>query len=326
LPPKPERREGKLGESLELDGAEEIGARAAEGVRSPTVAQGLILACRPRQWPKNFLVYFGLVFALKLFEVRLFADATVAFLVFCALSSAVYLVNDLADVESDRQHPVKCKRPLAAGIIRPGHAGALAVVLVVPSLLVAYLLSPAFGAVSLGYLVLQLAYSYRLKHLVLIDVFAIAAGFVFRAVAGAVVVGVPISPWLYVCTVLAALFVGLAKRRNELVLLNSGAANHRRILDEYSPQFLDQLITVIVSATVMAYSLYTFSAEGLPRNHAMMLTIPFVLYGLFRYLYLVHMRNGGGSPEEVLLKDTPFLANALLWMGSAIAVLYLFRS
>ena len=298
----------------------------AERVPRSRVFQGLLLATRPKQWTKNLLLFFGLIFALKLFDQRLAVLAAAGFLVFCAISSAVYLINDVADVEKDRQHPVKRKRPLAAGIVQPGQAIALAAVLVAVALPVAFMLRPLFGLVTLGYLVLMLAYSFLLKHVVLIDVFAIAAGFVIRAAAGAIVVEVPISPWLYVCTVLAALFVGLAKRRHELVLLNSGASSHRRILDEYSPEFLDQLITIVTAATVMAYSLYTFSADNLPKNHAMMLTTPFVLYGIFRYLYLVYMRNAGGSPEEVLLKDVPFLANALLWMGAAVAILYFFRS
>ncbi len=155
------------------------------------------------------------------------------------------------------------------------------------------------------------------------DVFALAAGFVVRAVAGAIVVDVPISPWLYVCTVLAALFVGLAKRRNELVLLSSGAANHRRSLEEYSPQFLDQLITIVTAATIMAYSLYTFSADNLPKNHAMMLTIPFVLYGIFRYLYLIHQREGGGSPSSILLTDRPLLLNIILWVAAVVTMIYI---
>jgi len=298
----------------------------AERATLSRVLRGLLLATRPKQWTKNLLLFFGLIFALKLFDLRLAALAAAGFLVFCATSSAVYLINDVADLEKDRQHPVKRKRPLAAGIVRPGQAIALAAVLVAVAVPAAFALRPLFGLVTLGYLVLMLTYSFLLKHVVLVDVFAIAAGFVIRAAAGAIVVEVPISPWLYVCTVLAALFVGLAKRRHELVLLSSGASNHRRILEEYSPEFLDQLITIVTAATVMAYSLYTFSADNLPKNHAMMLTTPFVLYGIFRYLYLVYMKNAGGSPEEVLLKDVPFLANALLWMGAAVAVLYFFRS
>ena len=300
--------------------------RIAAARTAGSVARGLVRAMRPKQWPKNFLVFFGLVFALKLFDLALLAHAIAAFVVFCAVSSAVYLVNDLADIEKDRQHPVKRFRPLAAGVIRPAEAMGLAAALLALALPAAFALLPDFGLLAVVYFGLMLAYSFSLKNIVLIDVLALAGGFVLRAVAGAVVVAVPISPWLYVCTVLAALFVGLAKRRNEMTLLEGDAASHRRILQEYTPQLLDQLIMIVVAATVMAYSLYTFSADNLPKNHAMMLTIPFVLYGLFRYLYLVYVKNVGGSPEEVLLRDVPFLANAVLWMGSAVAVLYFFRS
>jgi 4-hydroxybenzoate polyprenyltransferase len=296
---------------------------------SPSAAQvvrGLVREMRPKQWTKNLLLFFGLIFALKMTDARLLGLAAAGFLVFCAASSAIYVVNDLADLDRDRHHPVKRTRPIAAGIVTPTQAIALATVLLVGSILGAFALQPIFGAVTLGFLALNVAYSFWLKHVVLIDVFSIAAGFVIRAVAGAIVVGVPISPWLYVCTVLAALFVAMAKRRHELVLLSTSAGRHRRILEEYSPELLDQMITVVTAATVMAYSLYTFSADNLPKNHAMMLTVPFVLYGIFRYLYLMYMKNGGGSPEDVLLKDVPFLANAVLWMATAVAILYVFRT
>ena len=284
--------------------------------------RGLIREMRPRQWSKNLLLFFGLIFAQKLTDPYLLGLATAGFVVFCAASSAIYIVNDLVDLDRDRHHPVKRNRPLAAGTVTPIQAVVLAVVLLVFSIVGAFALRPEFGVITLAYIALMVAYSFWLKHIVLIDVFAIAAGFVIRAVAGAIVVGVPISPWLYVCTVLAALFVALAKRRHELLLLSTGAGRHRRILEEYSPELLDQLITVVTAATVMAYSLYTFSAENLPKNHAMMLTLPFVLYGIFRYLYLMYMKNGGGSPEEVLMKDAPFLVNAVLWMATAVAILY----
>lgn len=303
--------------------------RSTQNVEARTAAslfRGLIRAMRPKQWTKNLLLYFGLVFALKLFDPALFVRATAGFLVFCAISSVVYIVNDLVDLEGDRQHPTKRNRPFASGLIRPSEGISLALFVAALSLPIAFLIGIDFGLLALGYLVLMLGYSFFLKHIVLIDVFAIAAGFVVRAAAGAFAVSVPISPWLYVCTVLAALFVGFSKRRNELTLLSEGAANHRKILSEYSPQLLDQLITIVMATTVMAYSLYTFSADNLPKDHSMMLTIPFVLYGLFRYLYLVYMRGGGGSPEEVLLKDLPFLINAALWMVSVVAVLYIART
>jgi 4-hydroxybenzoate polyprenyltransferase len=283
---------------------------------------GLIRACRPKQWSKNALLFFGLIFALKLTDPALDARALAGFLVFCLASSGVYLFNDLADVEKDRQHPTKRHRPLAAGIITSTQVTAVGILLFAFAIVGGFALGPTFGALTLLYLVLTSAYSIRLKHVVLIDVFVLASGFVIRAAAGAVVVGVPISPWLYVCTILASLFLGLGKRRSELILLSHGAKNHRKILDEYSLPLLDQLIMIVTSAMMMAYSLYTFSAENLPSNHAMMLTIPFVLYGLFRYLFLMHQRNGGGSPEEALIGDRPLLASAALWLITAVVILY----
>lgn len=291
----------------------------------PSAILGLIRACRPKQWTKNGLVFFGLIFALKLTDPHLVLRSLAAFAVFCAASSGVYLFNDLADIENDRQHPKKMHRPLAAGVIIPAQAIALGVILFVVAIAGGFALGTTFGALTVLYIGLMSAYSVRLKHVVLIDAFVLAAGFVIRAAAGAIVVNVPISPWLYVCTVLASLFLALGKRRSELVTLSHDAKNHRKILDEYSIPLLDQLIVIITSATVMAYSLYTFSAENLPADHSMMLTIPFVLYGLFRYMYLMHLRSGGGSPEDALLGDPPLLASAVLWMGTAVVILYLGR-
>jgi 4-hydroxybenzoate polyprenyltransferase len=288
----------------------------------PSTVVGLIRETRPKQWSKNLLLFFGLIFALKLSDPNLVARAAAGFAVFCLASSGVYLFNDLADVERDRMHPTKKFRPLAAGVISPAQAIALGVILFVVALVAAFSLGLTFGLLTLLYIALTSAYSARLKHVVLVDAFVLAAGFVIRAAAGAVVIGVPISPWLYVCTILASLFLALGKRRSELVLLNAGAGHHRRILDEYSLPLLDQLIVVVTSAMVMAYSLYTFSAENLPIDHSMMLTLPFVLYGLFRYMYLMHQRNGGGSPEEALLGDRPLLASAVLWILSAVVILY----
>jgi 4-hydroxybenzoate polyprenyltransferase len=304
--------------------------RAAPIAATPKVARpasssavvGLLRACRPKQWSKNLLLFFGLIFALKLSDLLLVERAVAAFAVFCLASSGVYLFNDVADVDRDRLHPTKRFRPLAAGVISPAQAIALGVVLFAVSIVVGFSLGLTFGMLTVLYIAMNAAYSARLKHVVLIDVFVLAAGFVVRAAAGAVVIGVPISPWLYVCTILASLFLALGKRRSELVLLSEGAGNHRRILDEYSIPLLDQLVVIVTSAMVMAYSLYTFSAENLPSDHSMMLTLPFVLYGLFRYMYLMHQRNGGGSPDEALLGDKPLLGSAVLWLLSAIAILY----
>lgn len=298
-------------------------ARAAPPARPlRPLPLAILLALRPRQWTKNAIVFAALVFAHRVFQPVAFFQATAAFLFFCAVSGAVYLVNDILDVEQDRLHPRKRRRPIAAGELSVRLAWVLAGALVVITLGLAVLVRPLLAAVILGYFLVQFAYSLFLKHQVILDVFTIAAGFVLRAAAGAVAIAVPISPWLYVCTILLALFLGLAKRRAELMLLSESAGNHRRILEEYSATLLEEMIAVVTSSTVMAYSLYTFSAENLPSNHAMMLTIPFVLYAIFRYLYLVYRKDEGGSPEHLLLSDPPLLLCILLWGLVSIAILY----
>jgi 4-hydroxybenzoate polyprenyltransferase len=287
-------------------------------------ARALLLSMRPRQWPKNAVVLVGLVFARELGDPTQVARAVTAALLFCLLSGAVYLVNDLRDADKDRLHPTKRLRPIASGALAPSVAAVAAAAFVVGGLGAAFWLSPAFGAVALAYLALQGAYVAGLKDAVLLDVLLLAGGFVLRAVAGAVVVDVPISPWLYVCTLLLALFLALGKRRQELVLLAGEASDHRPALDHYTVPLLDQLLQVVTTSLLVAYMLYTFFAENLPRNRAMMLTIPLVLYGLFRYLYLVHARGEGGSPEEVLLRDRPLALCLILWGASAAAILYIF--
>jgi 4-hydroxybenzoate polyprenyltransferase len=292
----------------------------------------LLRTMRPKQWTKNALVFIGFIFTLNqkwtLFSPTMWdwlARTVLAFVLLCAVSSAVYILNDVLDIEKDRAHPVKRNRPLPAGRITPVQATTAMLALLGVALPVSFLLSGPFGLVVAGYYLLMVAYSLWLKHMVLIDIFTIAGGFVLRAVAGAVVIDVAISPWLFVCTLLGALFIGFGKRRHELLLLNNGATNHRQILAEYTPDLLEQIITIVISSTVMAYSLYTFSADNLPKNHAMMLTIPFALYGAFRYLYLIHLRNEGGSPEEMLLKDRPILVDIALWGLSVMAIFYFFR-
>lgn len=285
----------------------------------------MLVSLRPKQWTKNSLLFFGLIFAHRLTDVQLGMRASQAFVAFCLLSSATYLINDLADLEKDRLHPTKRKRPIASGRVQPWLAIAAAALLLATSLLLSGALGTPFLIMALLYLGLSLSYSYLLKHLVIIDVMAIAAGFVLRAAAGAVVISVPISPWLYVCTVLGALFIALCKRRNELSVLQDSAVGHRRILEDYSIPLLDQMISVVTSATLIAYSLYTFSAENLPKNSAMMLTIPFVLYGILRYLYLIQVKGSGGSPEELLLTDRPLMATVVGWGATCIVILYLLR-
>lgn len=282
----------------------------------------LLVSLRPRQWIKNAVVFAPLVFGGLLTDWHALLRATVAMLAFCAAGSALYLFNDWHDVEADRQHPLKRHRPIAAGRIGAGTVRISIAVLLLVAVAASALIDPELLAVLGAYVLLIGLYTLALKHLVLIDVLAIAGGFVLRTVAGAVAVQVPLSPWLYVCTVLLALFLGFAKRRHEIVLLEEQAVNHRRILDDYTVPLLDALLAVTAAATLMAYSLYTFSAPNLPDNHAMMLTIPFVLYGIFRYLYLVYRREEGGLPEQVLLNDLPLLASIALWGLTAVLLLY----
>ncbi|MBI3287768.1 MAG: decaprenyl-phosphate phosphoribosyltransferase [Chloroflexi bacterium] len=286
----------------------------------------LLIAARPKQWTKNLFIFAALVFDRKLFEADPLAKTIYAFILFVALSSSVYLVNDVADLEKDRQHPTKRHRPIAAGVLSTHIALVAAVVLGISALILGTLLDPRFGLIELAYLVLQTAYTYFLKHWAIVDVLTVAGGFVLRVMAGTVVIEAErFSPWLYICITLLALFLGLSKRCHELVLLEGQANLHRRILAEYTPELLEEMIAVVTSATVIAYSLYTFSAENLPSNHAMMLTIPFVLYGVFRYLYIVHRKDLAGSPEEALLRDVPLIVNNLLWGAAVVLILYWFR-
>jgi len=284
----------------------------------------LLKTMRPKQWVKNIFVFAALVFDEKLFQVPYLLKTSAAFILFCLISSAVYIINDLADIEKDRQHPAKRNRPLASGQLNPTVAVVAAGVLFVVSVGGAFWLSPWVGAIILGYFLMQVAYSFTLKNLVIVDVLVIAAGFLLRVQAGVVVAeAARFSPWLYLCVGLLALFLGIGKRRGEIVLLAGNAENHRKVLDEYNLRFLDEMIAMVTSTTVMAYSLYTFSAPNLPANHSMMLTIPFVLYGLFRYLYLIHVRGAIEPPDQLVLKDKPLLLNFILWGLAAIAVLYI---
>ena len=303
----------------------------------PAQLRLLFRSMRPRQWPKNLIVFVALLFSInedwKVSDPSSWAPllgwTVLTFVLFCMISSGEYLVNDVADVESDRLHPEKRRRPIAAGLVPARAAIGWAIALWVTALAVAFALSPWItwhvGVVMVGYIALMLAYTFVLKHVVLVDMMVIGAGFVLRAMAGALAISVPISPWLYVVTALGALFLVIHKRRAELTLLEAGAAGHRRILEEYSPELLDQIASLVTSSTLIAYGLYTFTAETLPKNHAMMLTIPFVFYGLLRYLYLVHQRHEGGSPEEVLLRDWPLIIDILLWMTTAAVVLVAYR-
>ena len=298
----------------------------------------LFLAMRPRQWTKNLALFVGLVFAQRLLNPLLFERAALAFVVFCLASSSIYLFNDLLDLENDRQHPKKKKRPLAAGTLPVSWAkGAIGILWLACASLIALLFfiptagtnlfaslggaNVLFAATVATYLILMILYGLRLKHVVLLDVFVIAAGFVLRILAGAVVLPVSVSPWLYIVTIMLSLFLAFGKRRNELVLMEDQASNHRQILKEYNVPLLDQMITIVTAATIMAYSLYTFQAST--GNHRLMVTIPLVLYGMFRYLYIVYVRKDGGSPEEVLLRDRHMLGTVVLCIATVIVVLYL---
>jgi 4-hydroxybenzoate polyprenyltransferase len=278
---------------------------------------------RPLQWTKNGVLFAALVFDQRLFELDPLLRTVVAALVFCALSSAMYLINDIRDIEADRQHPLKRHRAIASGALSPAAALRLAAGLLAGALLAGALVRIEFLYVCLAYVGLMLLYSLWLKRLVLIDVLAIAAGFVLRAAAGAVAIAVEISPWLLVCTMLLALLLGFGKRRHEAIILRGRGARHRANLALYTPRLLDQLIGLSAAATLIAYAVYTFDAAAVPANHSMMLTIPIVAYAVFRYLYLVYARRLGGSPEVLLVHDRPLLATIVLWGLSSVAVLYL---
>ncbi len=287
------------------------------------MARELLKAMRPRQWTKNVFFLAALVFDAKLFDPDYLIPSVAGFLLLCLASGTVYLINDLVDLEKDKQHPVKRNRPLPSGRLHPRTAVIATILFIVIGQPLGYLLDPGYGLILSSYLLLQIWYSFLLKNIVLIDALSIAAGFVLRVGAGVVLVDVErFSPWLFVCMTLLALFLAFGKRRHELVLLQEDANNHRAILNEYSLSLLDQIITIVVAANIIAYALYTFSADGLPENHSMMLTIPYVLYALFRYLYLIHVKGQGGAPEEILLSDRPFIASVFLWGASVFAIFY----
>jgi len=293
-------------------------------VSGRSLAFHLFSSLRPGQWSKNLVIFAGLLFGRRLFAPRAVVDAVCAFALFCVLSGVVYLVNDVADRESDRQHPLKARRAIASGALPVSVALIAAAALGFVGLGGALAIGRGFATVALAYLALQLLYSGPLKHIVIIDVLTIAIGFVLRAVAGAVAVRVEISHWLLVCTILLALFIALARRRHEIVLLAGSASSHRPILGEYSAYLLDQMIGVVTASTLVAYVFYTISPETQEKFGTpwLGLTIPFPLYGIFRYLYLVHQREGGGSPADLLLTDRPLLACVALWAIAVALIIY----
>jgi 4-hydroxybenzoate polyprenyltransferase len=284
---------------------------------------GLWQSLRPEQWTKNLIVFAALIFGQRLFDQAAVGRSLAAFLVFCALAGVVYLINDVSDREADRLHPLKRKRPIAAGELSTTLALSAALAVGTGAIAAAFWLRPAFGWIAVIYVALFAAYSRVLKHVVILDVLTIAIGFVLRAAAGAVVIAVPMSHWLLVCTILGALFLGLSKRRHEMTLLAESATGHRRILEEYNPYLLDQMIGVVTASTLVAYIIYCTSPETTEKfgTSQLVLTTPFAIYGIFRYLYLVHQK-GVGSPSEVLLADRPLVASIVLWALAVIAIIY----
>ncbi|MFH1347345.1 MAG: decaprenyl-phosphate phosphoribosyltransferase [Candidatus Margulisiibacteriota bacterium] len=287
----------------------------------------LLKSLRPAQWTKNFFVFAGIIFSLNFFETALLLKVICAFIIFCFLSSAIYLLNDIRDIEADRKHPRKKLRPIASGQLSIPAALAFALILLAIAVPASFYLNFSFALAALSYLVLMVLYIFLLRDMVILDVFSIAAGFVLRAAAGVVVIGVELSPWLIICTILLALFIALGKRRHELITLTE-AVGHRKILNEYNPQLLDQLISITAGATVVAYALYTLWPETVSKFNTtnLVYSIPFVLYGIFRYLYLIYKKDAGGRPEKILLTDLPLIFDIFLWIGSLFIIVYWFRS
>jgi len=286
--------------------------------------RALLKTMRLRQWTKNGFVFFALIFDKQLFRPAAFIKTLEGFFLFCLISSAVYLLNDITDVEADRTHPEKKNRPIASGRLPISAAWAAAIILILFTLPVAYFLAPSLAFMLALYLFTNILYSRWLKHVPILDVLILSSGFVLRVAAGVTLITVErFSPWLYVVTTLFSLYIGFGKRRAEMTLLEQGAGSHRKVLDGYTIPLLDQFITIVSGTTIVTYSLYTFTAPNLPDNHSMMLTIPFVVYGIFRYLQLIQTGNAAGSPDEVALKDRPLQITVLLWGLAVVAIFYL---
>lgn len=285
----------------------------------------LFHSLRPTQWTKNGFIMLPLLFAQKLFHYPSLLKALVAVAIFCILASAVYIINDISDLEADRRHPEKKHRPLASGSVSPGLAKLVAGILLFLSLSWGYYLGNGFVLILICYLVVQLLYNFRLKEVMILDVFCVSAGFFLRVIAGAVAIHVAISHWLIICTILLAMFIALGRRRHEMMLLGSTeAGRHRKVLSEYNPYLLDQMVGVITASTLLSYMLYCISLETIEKfkTDHLIYTFPFVLYGIFRYLYLIHKKNQGGSPEKILVTDFPLLLSIILWGLSCILILY----
>ncbi|MFX0198277.1 MAG: decaprenyl-phosphate phosphoribosyltransferase [Candidatus Hodarchaeota archaeon] len=284
----------------------------------------IILSMRPKQWTKNIVLFAALIFSQNLFHGQNFLRVLEAFILFTLLSGGVYIFNDLIDIEKDRYHPKKFQRPLASGKLKPTNAIIAFILIGTAGLVFSFLLNVRFGLVALSYIILQLAYTFSLKHIIILDVFCVAAGFVLRVLAGAVVLDVPVSTWFLVCTMLLALFLSFCKRRHELINLEGEAVNHRKSLKEYNPYLLDQMIAVVTASTLMSYALYTMATETTQKFGTTNLkyTIPLVLFGIFRYLYLIHQKNEGGNPESIILKDKPMILNICIFVLMITVILY----
>lgn len=296
--------------------------RKAEKMNFLEHTKNMIVSMRPKQWVKNCAVFAGLIFSKSFLDTGLVLKALYCFVLFSTVSGAVYILNDIIDKEKDELHPVKCKRPIASGKLESSKALVFSLIVLAISLTIAAVLEIELFLILFAYFFLVLVYSLKLKNIVILDVIVLSMGFVLRTVGGAIVIGVWISPWLILCTTLLALFLALNKRRNELLVLSDKAGQHKKILELYTPELISSMLSVITSATVMSYSLYTFSAG---KFSYMMLTIPFVLYGIFRYQYLVMSKDTGGSPELTLFKDKPLLICVVLWVITSMAIVTFFH-
>ncbi len=303
-------------------------------LKIPGITAGLIKSLRPKQWTKNLIVYFALFFTINETWnasdmsdlIDMFIKASVTFLLFCVLSSGIYIINDLFDAESDRHHPIKKMRPIASGKLPIFIAWPVSIIMIFIGISMSFYLNHSLMFVSVIYVLSSILYSSIFRHVFILDVMLISTGFILRAVAGAVVLSVPISPWLYACTGLGALLIALCKRKSEL--LNSANINfvQRKTLSQYKTSLLDMFISIVAPSTLITYTLYTFTSPNLPSNHAMILTVPIVIYGLFRYLYLVHVRHEGENPEDILVSDVPLMLSILFWLIISTLILIMFRS
>ena len=289
------------------------------------ILKHILLSMRPEQWIKNFFVFTALLFSKNLLNPSKDIEAIIGFIIFCMITGCAYMINDFVDLEKDKLHPVKSRRPLASGKLKKDTAVKIIVLICLASLFFAFYMNILFGIVVLAYFLLNIGYSIYLKNIVIIDVVSIAAGFVFRVLGGAVIISVVASQWLILCTILLSLFLGFSKRRHELILLEDNATSHRKVLEHYSPYFLDQMIAVVTASTLICYALYTMSRDTVEKlgTSKLIYTIPFVLYGIFRYLYLVHQKEEGGSPTEIMFTDKPMIINICLWVISSVVFIYI---